>query len=371
MGTLDNDLFLRALLRLPTERTPVWIMRQAGRYLREYKTTRTRAGDFMSLCKTPELACEVTLQPLDRFNLDAAILFSDILTVPDAMGMELHFAEGEGPLFDKPVRCRADIEALNIPDPEDELGYVMDAVRTIRTALDGRVPLIGFSGSPWTLATYAVEGGSTRDFNRIKSMIFDCPDDAHRLLSLLADVVVDYLNGQVAAGAQALMVFDTWGGVLSPRDYSEFSLSYMNKIVANVTREAEGRRVPIILFTKNGGQWLEAMADSGCDALGIDWTTSLSEARRRVGDRVALQGNMDPAILLSSPDRVRQEVKAVLESYGSGPGHVFNLGHGIHQSADPENVAVLVDAVREFSESAARATSRGLTAPGPLVDVVR
>lgn len=253
MGTLDNDLFLRALLRLPTERTPVWIMRQAGRYLREYKTTRTRAGDFMSLCKTPELACEVTLQPLDRFNLDAAILFSDILTVPDAMGMELHFAEGEGPLFDKPVRCRADIEALNIPDPEDELGYVMDAVRTIRTALDGRVPLIGFSGSPWTLATYAVEGGSTRDFNRIKSMIFDCPDDAHRLLSLLADVVVDYLNGQVAAGAQALMVFDTWGGVLSPRDYSEFSLSYMNKIVANVTREAEGRRVPIILFTKNGG----------------------------------------------------------------------------------------------------------------------
>jgi uroporphyrinogen decarboxylase len=324
-------------------------MRQAGRYLPEYRAVREKAGDFKTLCTTPELACEVTLQPLRRFPLDAAILFSDILTIPDAMGLELFFTEGEGPQFRKPVRTAADVDALPVPDPEVELRYVMDAVRLIRRELGGKVPLIGFAGSPWTLATYMVEGGGSKDFALVKRMLFDQPALMHRLLDVLARAVTAYLNAQVAAGAQALMIFDTWGGALSPRDYKEFSLQYMERIVRGLTREHEGRRVPVILFTKNGGQWLEAMAASGCDALGIDWTTDLGDARARVGSRVALQGNMDPSILYASADRIRNEVAAILANYGKGSGHVFNLGHGIHQHADPERVAVVVDAVHELS----------------------
>jgi uroporphyrinogen decarboxylase len=349
MTELKNDRLLRALLRQPVDVTPVWIMRQAGRYLPEYRAVREKAGDFKTLCTTPELACEVTLQPLRRFPLDAAILFSDILTIPDAMGLELFFTEGEGPQFRKPVRTMADVDALPVPDPEVELRYVMDAVRLIRRELDGKVPLIGFAGSPWTLATYMVEGGGSKEFALVKRMLFDQPALMHRLLDVLARAVTAYLNAQVAAGAQALMLFDTWGGALSPRDYKEFSLQYMERIVHGLTREHEGRRVPVILFTKNGGQWLEAMAASGCDALGIDWTTDLGDARARVGSRVALQGNMDPSILYASANRIRSEVAAVLASYGNGSGHVFNLGHGIHQHADPERVAAAVDAVHELS----------------------
>jgi uroporphyrinogen decarboxylase len=349
MTELKNDRLLRALLRQPVDVTPVWIMRQAGRYLPEYRAVREKAGDFKTLCTTPELACEVTLQPLRRFPLDAAILFSDILTIPDAMGLELFFTEGEGPQFRKPVRTVADVDALPVPDPEDELRYVMDAVRLIRRELDGKVPLIGFAGSPWTLATYMVEGGGSKEFALVKRMLFDQPALMHRLLDVLARAVTAYLNAQVAAGAQALMIFDTWGGALSPRDYKEFSLRYMERIVHGLTREHEGRRVPVILFTKNGGQWLEAMAASGCDALGIDWTTDLGDARARVGQRVALQGNMDPSILYASADRIRNEVAAILASYGKGSGHIFNLGHGIHQHADPERVAAVVDAVHQLS----------------------
>jgi len=349
MPELKNDRLLRALLRQPVDVTPVWIMRQAGRYLPEYRAVREKAGDFKTLCTTPELACEVTLQPLRRFPLDAAILFSDILTIPDAMGLELFFTEGEGPQFRKPVRTAADVDALPMPDPEDELRYVMDAVRLIRRELDGKVPLIGFAGSPWTLATYMVEGGGSKEFALVKRMLFDQPALMHRLLDVLARSVTAYLNAQVAAGAQALMLFDTWGGALSPRDYKEFSLQYMERIVHGLTREHEGRRVPVILFTKNGGQWLEAMAASGCDALGIDWTTDLGDARARVGQHVALQGNMDPSILYASADRIRNEVAAILASYGKGSGHIFNLGHGIHQHADPERVAAVVDAVHQLS----------------------
>ena len=349
MTTLKNDRFLRALLKEPVDYTPVWMMRQAGRYLPEYKATRARAGSFMDLCMNPELACEVTIQPLDRYPLDAAILFSDILTIPDAMGLQLRFAEGEGPIFDKPVRTAADVDALPVPDPEDGLKYVMDAVRTIRRELDGRVPLIGFSGSPWTLATYMVEGGSSKDFAKVKGMMYDRPDLMHKLLDTTAQSVTSYLNAQVAAGAQALMIFDTWGGSLTPRDYKEFSLRYMQQIVEGLTREAEGRKVPVILFTKGGGQWLESMADTGCDGLGLDWTTDIGEARRRVGDKVALQGNMDPSVLYASPERIRAEVATILESYGSGSGHVFNLGHGIHQHVDPEHAGAFVEAVHELS----------------------
>ena len=349
MEPLQNDRLLRALLREPVDVTPVWMMRQAGRYLPEYRATRERAGSFMDLCRSPELACEVTLQPLERFPLDAAILFSDILTVPDAMGLGLYFSEGEGPRFERPLRSRGEIERLPVPDPEQELGYVMDAVRTIRRELRGRVPLIGFSGSPWTLSTYMVEGGSSKEYAHIKGMLFDRPELLHRLLDTLARSVTAYLNAQIAAGAQAVMVFDTWGGILTPRDYREFSLRYMEQIVAGLEREAEGRRVPVILFTKGGGAWLEAMADTGCDALGVDWTLDLGDARRRVGDRVALQGNMDPAVLYSSPERIRREVVTILESYGRGGGHVFNLGHGIHQHVDPEHAAAFVEAVHELS----------------------
>ncbi len=349
MTELQNDRLLRALLRQPVDATTVWMMRQAGRYLPEYRATRAQAGSFMQLCKNPELACEVTLQPLERFPLDAAILFSDILTIPDAMGLGLYFTEGEGPAFERPVRSAADVDAIGVPDPEQELGYVMDAVRTIRRELNGRVPLIGFSGSPWTLATYMIEGGTTKNFARCKGMLFDQPSLMHRLLEKVADSVASYLNAQVAAGAQALMIFDTWGGVLTPRDYDEFSLAYMTRVIQGLQREAEGRRVPVILFTKGGSQWLEQMAASGADALGLDWTIELAEARARVGDRVALQGNMDPCILYAAPERIRQEVATLLASYGSGTGHVFNLGHGIHPNIDPEHAGAMIDAVHELS----------------------
>ena len=363
MAALKNDRLLRALLREPVDMTPVWIMRQAGRYLPEYRATRTRAGDFKTLCATPELACEVTLQPLARFALDAAILFSDILTVPDAMGLGLYFSEGEGPRFERPLRDAAAIRSLVPPDPERDLGYVMDAVRWIRRELDGRVPLIGFSGSPWTLATYMVEGGSSKDFARVKGLMFGEPTVLHQLLDLLAQAVTDYLNAQVAAGAQALMLFDTWGGVLTPRDYREFSLRYMARVVEGLTRQSEGRRVPVVLFTKGGGRWLSEMADAGPDALGLDWTTDLAWARAQVGERVALQGNMDPCALYASPQRIEAEVATILADFGYGSGHVFNLGHGIHTGVDPQRVAVLVDAVHRLSapyHQPARASSAGL-----------
>ncbi len=346
---LSNDLFLRALLREPTERTPVWMMRQAGRYLPEYREVRRKAGDFLTLCQSPELACEVTLQPLERFPLDAAILFSDILTVPHAMGLGLHFATGEGPLFSSPVRAKADVDKLPIPDPEGELRYVMDAVRLIRRELGGRVPLIGFAGSPWTVGTYMVEGGSSKNFALIKGMLYSDPSLAHALLDKVAQATAAYLNAQIAAGAQAVMVFDTWGGVLSPADYREFSLRYMAQIVESLTREHDGRRVPVILFTKGGGAWLAEMADTGCDALGVDWTTDLADARARVGDRAALQGNLDPCVLYASPERIREQVGKVLASYGHGTGHVFNLGHGIHPNVDPAHAAAMIAAVHELS----------------------
>lgn len=349
MSPLKNDRLLRALLREPVDVTPVWMMRQAGRYLPEYRATRAKAGSFLDLCKNPELACEVTIQPLDRYPLDAAILFSDILTIPDAMGLGLYFTEGEGPKFERPIRDEAAVNALGQPDMEDDLGYVMDAVRTIRRELDGRVPLIGFSGSPWTLATYMVEGGSTKNFAKVKGMLFDRPDLMHALLAKVASSVTTYLNAQIAAGAQAVMIFDTWGGSLTPQAYETFSLGYMDQIVKKLDRESEGRKVPVILFTKGGGLWLEKMADTGCDALGIDWTLNLADARRRVGDRVALQGNLDPSTLYASPERIRQEVALVLESFGQGNGHVFNLGHGIHPEIDPAHAGVFVDAVHELS----------------------
>jgi uroporphyrinogen decarboxylase len=346
---LKNDIFLRALLREPVPYTPVWMMRQAGRYLPEYRATRAKAGSFLDLCKSPELACEVTLQPLERFPLDAAILFSDILTVPDAMGLGLYFSEGEGPHFERPVRDAADIERIPVPDPEDDLGYVMEAVSTIRTALSGRVPLIGFSGSPWTLATYMVEGAGSKTYRHTKAMLYDRPELLHRLLAKVADAVTLYLNAQIARGAQAVMIFDTWGGALSPARYREFSLDYMSRVVAGLTRESEGRRVPSILFTKGGGQWLGTMAESGCDALGVDWTTDLADARRMVADRVALQGNLDPCVLYASPERIREEVGRVLASFGSGNGHVFNLGHGITPDVEPDHAGAMVAAVHELS----------------------
>lgn len=349
MQPLKNDRYLRALLRQPVDYTPVWMMRQAGRYLPEYKATRAEAGDFMSLCKNAELACEVTLQPLRRFPLDAAILFSDILTIPDAMGLGLYFEEGEGPKFQRPITCMADVQKLGIPDPEGELQYVMNAVRTIRRELKGEVPLIGFSGSPWTLATYMVEGGGSKAFTKTKKMMFADPKAMHLLLDKLADSVTSYLNAQIAAGAQSLMIFDTWGGVLSTRDYNEFSLQYMAKIVDGLVRESDGRRVPVTLFTKNGGQWLEAIAATGCDGIGLDWTIDMADAKRRVGDKVALQGNMDPSMLYAPIPRIEQEVSTILESYGEGTGHVFNLGHGIHLDVDPEHAGAFIRAVQRLS----------------------
>ncbi|WP_410012658.1 uroporphyrinogen decarboxylase [Sodalis sp. C49] len=349
MHELKNDRYLRALLRQPVDVTPVWMMRQAGRYLPEYKATRAEAGDFMSLCRNAELACEVTLQPLRRFPLDAAILFSDILTVPDAMGLELYFEQGEGPCFARPITCKADVEQLPIPDPEVELGYVMDAVRTIRRNLRGEVPLIGFSGSPWTLATYMVEGGTSKVFTKIKQMMYAEPQTLHLLLDKLAASVTLYLNAQIRAGAQSVMIFDTWGGVLTGSGYLEFSLDYMQKIIDGLQREHEGRRVPVTLFTKGGGQWLEAMAQTGCDALGLDWSTDIQAARRRVGDKVALQGNMDPSVLYAPPARIEQEVESILAGFGRGEGHVCNLGHGIHQDVPPAHAGIFVEAVHRLS----------------------
>ena len=334
-NTLKNDRLLRALMRQPVDVTPVWMMRQAGRYLPEYRATRAKAGSFMQLCTTPELACEVTLQPLRRFALDAAILFSDILTIPDAMGLGLYFVEGEGPRFERPVRTPADIKKLNVPDPEDKLRYVLDTVRLVRAELNGSVPLIGFAGSPWTLATYMVEGAASKDYSKIKALLFDQPELLHQLLAVNARAVAAYLNAQIAAGAQAVMIFDTWGGVLTPRDYKEFSLRYMAEIVAELRQAGTGKRTPVILFTKGGGAWLETMAATGCDALGIDWTVNIGEARSLVGAKVALQGNMDPALLYAKPARIRAEVAAILADYGRGEGHVFNLGHGILPDVDP------------------------------------
>lgn len=349
MSTLKNDRLLRALTRQPVDATPVWLMRQAGRYLPEYRELRSRAGSFPGLCKDPELACEVTLQPVRRFPLDAAILFSDILTIPDAMGLGLSFTEGEGPRFARPVREAGDIHRLGVPDPEGELSYVMEAIRLVRHELDSRIPLIGFAGSPWTLATYMVEGGNSSDFRRIKGLMFQEPALAHRLLATLADAVTGYLRAQIAAGAQVIMLFDTWGGALSTPDYQAFSLDYLHRIIKGVRDTVEGAATPVILFTKGGGAWIEKMADTGCDAVGLDWTMEMGEARARVGTRVALQGNADPCILYAPPERIRQEVDRILAGFGHGSGHIFNLGHGIHPHVDPERVGVLVDAVHASS----------------------
>jgi uroporphyrinogen decarboxylase len=349
-----NDTFLRALLRQPTDYTPLWLMRQAGRYLPEYCETRKRAGSFLQLCKSPALACEVTLQPLARYNLDAAILFSDILTVPDAMGLGLYFAEGEGPKFERPLREEWEIRNLAAPDPTAELRYVIDAVGEIRRALGNSVPLIGFSGSPFTLACYMVEGGASEDYRRVKTLMYERPDLMHHILDVTTTAVIAYLNAQIAAGAQAVMIFDSWGGVLSDHAYRTFSLAYMQRIVAGLTKESEGSRVPNIVFTKGGGQWIEDIAAIGCDAIGLDWTAGLGNARRRVQDRVALQGNLDPVALFAGPDAIAAEARRVLDDFhsaGPGGGHVFNLGHGISQYTPPENVAVLVDTVHTYSRS--------------------
>jgi uroporphyrinogen decarboxylase len=346
---LKNDILLRALLRQPVDRTPVWIMRQAGRYLPEYLKTRAEAGSFMDLCQTPELACEVTLQPLRRFNLDAAIIFSDILTIPDVMGLNLFFVAGEGPKFENPIRSTDDIKNLPTPDVNESLGYVMDAISLTRRELAGQVPLIGFSGSPWTLATYMIEGGSSKTFSRAKKLLYQDPKMAHLLLEKLAATVTDYLNAQIESGAQAVQIFDTWGGALSSQAYKEFSLRYMAQIVSGLKRENEGRQVPVILFSKGCSTQLEDLAGTGCDALGVDWTITLNEARQRVGDKVALQGNLDPSVLLASKKVIRREVGNTLNSFGQGEGHVFNLGHGITPDVDPEHLSALLNAVWELS----------------------
>ncbi|QSA96194.1 uroporphyrinogen decarboxylase [Methylococcus sp. EFPC2] len=347
MTELKNDTFIRALLRQPIERTPVWMMRQAGRYLPEYRRVRQQAGSFMNLCTTPELACEVTLQPLERYPLDAAILFSDILTVPDAMGLGLHFVEGEGPKFERPLRDADDIRKLAVPDPYGKLRYVPDTVRLIQSHLRGKVPLIGFSGSPWTLATYMVEGQSSREFRKVKALAYDQPALLHQLLGVLADAVAAYLNAQIEAGVDAIMLFDTWGGSLTTGQYAEFSLAYARRVLEQLDRG--GRTVPAVLFTKGGGLWLEAMAETGYDALGLDWQTPIGEARRRVGDKVALQGNLDPVALYASPESIRAEVGKILAEFGRGSGHVFNLGHGVHPDIDPEHVGAMIKAVHELS----------------------
>lgn len=341
---LENDTFLRACLRQPTDYTPVWLMRQAGRYLPEYRESRARAGSFLALCHSPERATEVTLQPLERFPLDAAILFSDILTVPDAMGLGLYFSDGEGPKFERPLRDEAAIRSLAVPDM-DKLRYVFDAVSSIRKALAGRVPLIGFSGSPFTLACYMIEGSGSDSFSRVKAMLYDRPDLLHHILDINAQAVAAYLNAQIAAGAQAVQIFDTWGGVLAAGKYQEFSLAYMRRVIALLQREAEGRRVPVIVFTKGGGLWLEDIADCGCDVVSLDWTVNLGVARHQIGSKVALQGNLDPNALFASPAAIEREVHNLLRQYGKGPGHIFNLGHGISQFTNPEHVAALVQAV--------------------------
>ena len=348
---LKNDTLLRALLCQPTDYTPVWLMRQAGRYLPEYNATRSRAGSFLALARSPALATEVTLQPLERFPLDAAIIFSDILTVPDAMGLGLDFAEGEGPRFARPLRDEAAIGALAAPDPTVELRYVLDAVRESRRALAGRVPLIGFSGSPFTLACYMVEGAGSDDWRELQKMRQARPELLHRILGVNARAVTDYLNAQIEAGAQAVMIFDTWGGILAPPDYEAFSLSYCRQIFKNLVKQRDGERVPSILFTKGGNAWLAAMMASGTDAVGIDWTTDPREARRIAAGRVALQGNLDPAMLFASTDRVRDAARKVIDGFGVAPGHVFNLGHGLQPKTPIESVSVLVDEVRTYSKN--------------------
>lgn len=354
MTELKNDLYLRALRGEKVERTPIWVMRQAGRYLPEYRATRAKAGDFLTLCKTSELACEVTMQPIDRFGLDAAILFSDILTIPDAMGLGLVLEEGIGPVFTRPIKSVADIDQLHIPDCEKDLGYVMEAVRVIRTELNDRVPLIGFTGSPWTLASYMVEGKGSKEFSLIKSMMFEEPTATHRLLQIVTDSVIDYLKAQVSAGAQSLMVFDTWGGMLSTDNYRAFSLDYMQQIVAALKSDPSSKDIPVVLFTKGGGQWLELMADTGCDGLGLDWTVDIADAKKRVGSKVVLQGNMDPVVMNTNEETVATEARKVLESYGQhqeqDKGHIFNLGHGIQPHAKPDNMSALVTTVQQQSD---------------------
>jgi len=349
VGELHNDRLIRALLREPVDRTPVWMMRQAGRYLPEYRELRAQAGSFMNLCQNPELACEVTLQPLRRFDLDAAILFSDILTVPDAMGLGLYFEPGEGPRFERPLRDAAAINALRVPDVDTSLRYVTDAITRIRQALAGSVPLIGFAGSPWTLATYMVEGGSSKDFRHIKALAYDQPTLLEQLLSKTATAVTNYLNAQVEAGAQALMIFDTWGGALAHDVYPRFSLAFAEQIIDGLIRERDGQRIPVVFFTKGGAVWLERIADCGADALGVDWTISLTQARARVGNQVSLQGNLDPSILYAEPSVIEREVERVLAEFGHGSGHVFNLGHGVHPQIEPDHVKAMVDAVHRLS----------------------
>lgn len=339
--------YINALLKKPISRTPIWVMRQAGRYLPEYRATRQKAGDFLTLCKSPDLACEVTLQPLERFDLDAAILFSDILTIPDAMNLGLYFSEGEGPKFTRPIQNLADIERLPT-QIMDELSYVTDAVSTIKKALNGSTPLIGFTGSPWTLATYMIEGGSSKNFAKVKGLMYENPAHMHQLLDKLADTIIAYLNGQIQAGADSVMIFDTWGGALNKASYAEFSLRYMTKIVDGIQRNYQGKTIPITLFTKGGAMWLEQIAQSGCDGVALDWTVELSDAQRRIGSKVALQGNLDPCVLYASPETIRAEVKKILAQFQGNTGHVFNLGHGISPDVNPEHMKVLVDSVHEF-----------------------
>lgn len=350
VSTLSNDRFLRALRRESVDMTPVWMMRQAGRYLPEYRATREKAGNFITLCQTPELACEVTLQPLERYSLDAAILFSDILTIPDAMGLELELIESIGPVFHKPINSLADIKQLPMPDPEQELSYVMDAIRLIRQELNGKVPLIGFAGSPWTIATYMVEGKSSKDFSKIKKWLYSEPKAIHQLLSHVANAVASYLNAQIHAGAQAIMIFDTWGGVLTGSAYKEFSLAYMQQILNELDRNYNDEHIPVILFSKGAGLWMKDIADTGCDAVGVDWTQDLGTVRALIGDKVALQGNMDPAILRAPQARIKEEVANILASFGKGNGHVFNLGHGITPDIDPEHAGTFIEAVHELSK---------------------
>ncbi len=350
MSALKNDRFIKALLRQKVDVTPVWMMRQAGRYLPEYRATRKLAGDFLNLCQSPQLACEVTMQPLRRYAFDAAILFSDILTIPDAMGQGLYFTEGEGPKFRKVIRNEKDVEQLPQLNISKDLSYVTDAVALIRRELNGSVPLIGFSGSPWTLATYMIEGGGSRDFRIAKQFLYDQPQAMHSLLDKLSTAVTDYLNAQIEAGAQVVQIFDTWGGILSAAAYREFSLYYLKKIVMGLHKNYQDHAIPVILFTKNGGLWLEDIASTGCHCVGLDWTIDIGAARQRVGDRVSLQGNMDPSILYASPKRIRQEVQQILHSYGAGSGHSFNLGHGITPEVNPDHVSVFVDSVHELSQ---------------------
>ncbi len=349
MTKLKNDRLIRAIRQEPVDATPIWIMRQAGRYLPEYRAVRQRAGSFLTLCKTPELACEVTLQPLKRFPLDAAILFSDILTIPDAMGLGLRVIEGEGPVFDRPVRFERDLKTLGIPDPETDLRYVLDAIKLIRRELDDNVPLIGFCGSPWTIATYMLEGRANKDFPMIKQALAEQPHFVHALLDLLAQSIAEHLNAQIRAGVGVVMLFDTWGGMLDTPHYQEYSLRYIQQIISLLVHENQGETIPLIIFTKNGGQWLELLASSGCQAIGVDWQVHMGQARMRVNRKVALQGNMDPAILLKKPEEIETAVARILKEFGQGSGHIFNLGHGITPDVPPENVAVLVNAVHSLS----------------------